>query len=326
MDDGAGVRGHLRGLVARQRVHHHQLVDERRVVDQVASDLGDHIGDRLLFVPRRDDDRDAVLALGGHDVGHRPVLPRGRAPVEPRPGPRVEIATAGAHGGWRRGGGSRAGCRAARREPRRWRRRRALQRRRGRGRCCRECSAKNAIAAAVAASRPRGLRPVMAPRKSLRDSASSTGRPRSRTSSMARSTSTVWCGVLVKSGPGSRMTDSRGRPELDDLIEPLSEERADLAGHVGVELRILPAHLRLGRRVHDHQRRVMADDRRDDLGVQQAAHVVDDGGPGLEHRIDDQRLVRVDAHQDVRVLLGHPLHQRENHARLRRRPRPRAGW
>ena len=67
-------------------------------------------------------------------------------------------------------------------------------------------------AASVPASRSRGGRPVTAPTKSLRDRASSSGRPRSRTRSSRRSTSTVWAGVLAKSGPGSRIVASGGMP------------------------------------------------------------------------------------------------------------------
>ena len=64
-------------------------------------------------------------------------------------------------------------------------------------------SAAHAAAASVPASRSAGGRPVIAPRKYLREIASSSGRPRACRRSSSRSTATVSAGVLAKSGPGS---------------------------------------------------------------------------------------------------------------------------
>src|SRR4051794_8651595 len=67
-------------------------------------------------------------------------------------------------------------------------------------------------AASVPASRSRGPRPVSAPRKSLRDTASRIGRPSCRSSPSRRRTSIVWAGVLAKSGPGSTTMRSSSTP------------------------------------------------------------------------------------------------------------------
>ena len=57
-----------------------------------------------------------------------------------------------------------------------------------------------------------GARPVIAPTKSLRETASRIGRPSARTASSRRSTATVCAGVLAKSGPGSSRICSSATP------------------------------------------------------------------------------------------------------------------
>ncbi len=73
-------------------------------------------------------------------------------------------------------------------------------------------SAAKPTAASVAAPRRCAGRPVIAPRKSLRESGSSSGRPSACSASRWRSTATVCAGVLAKSGPGSRMSCSAATP------------------------------------------------------------------------------------------------------------------
>ena len=61
-------------------------------------------------------------------------------------------------------------------------------------------------AARVPARRSCGSRPVIAPMKYFRETASSTGRPSVTSRPIDRSTSTLSCGDLAKSGPGSTIS------------------------------------------------------------------------------------------------------------------------
>ena len=53
---------------------------------------------------------------------------------------------------------------------------------------------------------------MSAPTKSLRETASSTGRPSATTAGSPRSAATVWAGVFPRSGPGSTSTCSAATP------------------------------------------------------------------------------------------------------------------
>ncbi len=85
---GAGPGGHGGGRIGRIGVHHHDLVDQRRVEDQGLADRGHHPGDGLLLVAGGDDHADpqALPPFGGQQLVCRPVPPvRGPLP-EPRAG------------------------------------------------------------------------------------------------------------------------------------------------------------------------------------------------------------------------------------------------
>ena len=159
---------------------------------------------------------------------------------------------------------------------------------------CAPASTPQPIAASVPASRSRGSRPVSAPTKSLRETASSSGRPSA-------------CSSLEAAQDGDRLRRRLGEVRAGiehDLLganpacarerHALGEEARDVGEDVVVEVRVLQPLLGRGARVHEHERRtaLSADVRQ--LGVAQPADVVDDGRAGVDGRLRDRRLVRVD--------------------------------
>ena len=107
-------------------------------------------------------------------------------------------------------------------------------------------------AASVPARRPAGWRPVIAPTKYLRDTASRSGRPSAATRSIARSTATVspasWRSRAPDRGPAGRRRRRRSRGGA-----ALGEERDDVGDHVAAVVGEALL-LRRGARVHDDER------------------------------------------------------------------------
>ena len=204
-------------------------------------------------------------------------------------------------GAGRRARGRRAGARA-RPPARRGRPGSQLPRaRRGRAGCARRRRTPWASAASVPASRSRGRRCTTAPTKSLRETASSSGRPSACSRGSARSASTVWAGLLPKSGPGSRTVCSAVHTALCAAARRVAQEGLDVARDVVV---VEVEHLLLGPRagVHEHERgaRARAHVRQPEVG--EPADVVDDRGAGLDGRGGHLGLVGV--HGDEHVELA----------------------
>ena len=166
---------------------------------------------------------------------------------------------------------------------------------------------------------------MIAPTKSLRETASSTGRPSACSAGSARSTSTVCAGVLPKSGPGSRIScsnatprssasaiRSRGTASTSATTRPSNDGSSSFCFGAARVCMITSAGAGLG--AHIGERRIA-----------QAAHVVDDRRAGRDRRAGHRRLVRVDRHQRPEPA-GDPLDQRHDPLDLLRRRHRRPRW
>ena len=149
------------------------------------------------------------------------------------------------------------------------------------------------------ASRSAGGRRMIAPRKYLRETASSSGRPSACRRSSARSTATVCAGVLAKSGPGSSTSCSSATPCCGGERHPLAQERLDVGGDVVVVGGDRAPSLGRRARVHDHERRARARAQVRQRGVAQPADVVEDRRAGVEGGARDRGLPGVDRDDDV---------------------------
>ena len=141
-----------------------------------------------------------------------------------------------------------------------------------------------ATAASVPASRSRGPRAVRAPMKSLRDTASSTGRPIATSAGSSRSTSIVCAGVLEKSGPGSSSSCSNATPRAIASSIRASRNRLTSPAISPSRGAVVQPPLGLGDRVHHHQRGAGLRAHVGQLGITQPADVVDDRGAGGDRR------------------------------------------
>ena len=200
--------------------------------------------------------------------------------------------------------GARPGPRGSRPRPRR----------RGRARRWAPASAAQPTAASVAAPRSRGARPVIAPRKSLRETASRSGRPER-----------VQLVEAAQHGDGLRGRLGEVRPGVEqDLLLPhpgarprppcASARSSRTSPHdVGVGVRVEQRALGRHARVHDHEPGPRARADRGERRIAPAGHVVDERRARGHRGLRDGRLVRV--HGDHHVELGgDPLHHR-HHAR-----------
>ena len=122
-----------------------------------------------------------------------------------------------------------------------------------------------------------GAAPVSAPTKSLREAESRIGRPSVASSPSRRSSAIVCAGSLPMSGPGHRMIWSSPTPSAPASSIRSARKPLDVLDHVSVA-RTIELLLRPRQRVGDHERGagLSADFR--DLGLDQAARVVDHCG------------------------------------------------
>ena len=166
---------------------------------------------------------------------------------------------------------------------------------------------------------PRAFRPgapaaaaaVIAPMKSLRETASSSGRSSACRSDSSRRTSTVCAGVLPKSGPGSSISCSNETPWA--IATEISSRRNRLTSAPTSPSSVGSSSFCLGAarvcistspapRARAHVRQ---------LGIAQPADVVDDRRAGGDRRVCHRGLVRVDRHERAEVP-GHALDQRHH--------------
>jgi hypothetical protein len=157
-------------------------------------------------------------------------------------------------------------------------------------------SAAHVAAASVLASRSAGGRPVMAPRKYLREMASSSGRPEGLQAIELAQDRDRLRGRLGEIGAGVEDQLLEGDAVVEREVDPLAQEGLDVGRDVVVVGERLA--LGLGARVHEHEGRAGARRELGQPGVAQPADVVEHHRPGLQGRARHLGLPRVDRDGD----------------------------
>ncbi len=160
--------------------------------------------------------------------------------------------------------------------------------------------------------------------KSLREIAISSGR-RARAGARRRRAGAIVCaGVFAKSGPGSMISCSAATPRMRARGDTLAQEREHLGADVAIQVGVLQAFARRRAGVHQDERRAAVSADIGELGIAQAADVVDDPRAGGDRSPRDGRLVGVDR-DDRAELADDPFDQRHDARDLLLRPRPAGG-